>query len=160
MQKYFLAACAAMLILSCSGNKEDQKTEEHTHHGHEETTPGNEQTRAMMAIHDSIMPAMETVMNLKSRLTAELKSADSLLAIKATEAVKKRKDEALVLHEELEKADKDMMDWMHNYRADSLAQMDEKSASAYISEQKTKIEIVRDKMKKSIADAKQFFEKK
>ena len=160
MQKYLLAACAAIVLLSCSGKKEEQKTEEHAHHGHEETAPGNEQTKAMMAIHDSIMPAMGTVMNLKSRLSAELKSADSLLAIKATDAVKKRKAEALTLHEELEEADKDMMDWMHHYHVDSLAQMDEKNASAYIAEQKKKIEIVRDKMKKSIADAQQFFEKK
>ena len=112
-----------------------------------------------MAIHDSIMPAMETLMSLEKQLTREMKITDSLLAIKSVSILKDKKNQIANLHSQLEKADKEMMNWMHQYKTDSLAKLEEEKAQAYIADQTVKITAVRDLMKKSISDAKLFLQK-
>ena len=52
-----------------------------------------------------------------------------------------------------------MMNWMHQYKADSLAKLEEEKARAYIADQTVKITAVRDLMKKSISDAQLFLQK-
>lgn len=53
-----------------------------------------------------------------------------------------------------------MMNWMHQYKADTLDKLGEEQAKAYLADQKQKIEIVRGLMVKSINDARALIEKK
>lgn len=161
MKKYFLAAIPALFLLSCNTNKEKENAEETENHAHmhEEHKP-NELTKGIMATHDSIMPAMGTLMDLKKKISVEIKNTDSLIVVKSSDLLKKRKEKALFLHAQLEKADKEMMNWMHQYKADTLDKLDKEQAIAYISDQKQKIETVRDLTRKSISDAELFIEKK
>ena len=119
----------------------------------------DDRTKELMAIHDSIMPATETIMKLKSQISAEINKADSLLALKPDKALKTRKAKALEINALLKLADDEMMDWMHQYRADSLEKLDDEQATVYITDQKQKIDAVRNLMKRSIRDAELFIQK-
>ena len=46
-----------------------------------------------------------------------------------------------------------MMDWMHHDKADTLAKLDSNAARAYVDEQATRILIVQQRLKESIANA-------
>ena len=48
---------------------------------------------------------------------------------------------------------------MHQYKADTLEKLGDSEATAYIADQKLKIETVRNQMNKSIADARAFLDK-
>ena len=161
MKKYFLAAFSALFLLGCNASKEKENTEESENHTHihDEHKP-NELTKGIMATHDSIMPAMGTLMDLKEKISVEMKNTDSLITVKSSDLLKKRKEKALFLHAQLEKADKEMMNWMHQYKADTLDKLDKEQATAYIADQKQKIEAVRDLTRKSISDAEIFIHEK
>ncbi len=65
------------------------------------------------------------------------------------------KDKAIVLINNIEKADKDMMDWMHQYTApDEFLSFDEKKI--YYLDQKKSIEAVEIFMNKTIEEAEKF----
>ena len=159
MKILILTMLTMLSILACNAKKEESdKTEDH--HAHSNGHGGSDhRTKDLMAIHDSIMPAMETLMSLEKQLSREMKVTDSLLAIKSVSKLKNKKDEIANLHSQLEKADKEMMNWMHQYKADSLAKLEEEKAQAYIADQTVKITAVRDLMKKSISDAQLFLQK-
>ncbi|WP_221394497.1 hypothetical protein [Dyadobacter sp. NIV53] len=161
MKKYVLATFLALFLLSCNTNKERENTEETINHAHlhEEQKP-NELNKGIMAIHDSIMPAMGSLMDLQKKISVEIKNMDSLLAVKSSDILKERKEKALLLHTQLEKADQEMMNWMHQYKADTLNKMDKEHVAAYITDQTQKIEAVRDLTHKSISEAQIFIQKK
>jgi len=150
-----LSILTIFCMLSCNVKKEDSgEMNGHMHEAH-----GDERTKALMAIHDSIMPAMETLMSLENQLSQKMKVTDSLLTIKPAATLKDRKNGIANLHSQLEKADKEMMNWMHQYKADSAAKLDHEKADAYVANQTAKIISVRDLMKKSISDAQLFLQK-
>lgn len=158
MKKYILAALTISFLYACNGAGE--KKEGHEGHEHnDEKTPLDAQTQEMLAIHDSIMPHMDKVMDLKKQLGDDIKTTDSLIKIKSSNLLTTRKDEAQKLHGQLDIADKAMMDWMHQFKFDTLKSLEKTAASAYVADQKKKIENVRVLMDKSIADANQFVEK-
>ncbi|WP_159466725.1 viral A-type inclusion protein [Dyadobacter sp. 3J3] len=154
MKKYLIIALTITSLYSC--NKANETKEGH-HHDME--VPLNDQTQAMLAIHDSIMPHMDKLMDLKKQLKNDMKSTDSLLALKSTEALKLRKEEALKLTSQLDSTDKAMMNWMHEFKFDTLEKLDKTQAASYVADQKKKIECVREKMNKSLSDANQFIGK-
>jgi hypothetical protein len=169
--KIIITSILALFILTnCNSEQKDSSetdttiVDAHDHGGHDHSHGSHAFTdprvAEVMAIHDSVMPHMSAIMNLKQKITTDLKSTDSSLAVKATDILKKRKEEAFALHIQLDKADKEMMNWMHQYKADTLVKLSEEQATAYIAEQKQKIETVRDQMNKSIADARAFIDKK
>jgi hypothetical protein len=155
-----------VLFILASCNSEKGQTSDadtataHTHAEHDAHHGGDPRITEVMAIHDSIMPAMSALMDLKQKISNALKTTDSLLAVKSSAVLQERKEKAFALHTQLDKADKEMMNWMHQYKADTLAKLDEEQAKAYIADQKLKIETVRDRMSKSISDARAFIEKK
>jgi len=103
---------------------------------------------------------MGKLMSLKREVSDDIKITDSLMAVKSSDVLKKRKKEALNLNTQLEKADHEMMNWMHQYKADTLAKLNKEQADVYIADQKQKIETVRNLMQKSISDAQLFIQKK
>ncbi|MDQ6481417.1 hypothetical protein [Dyadobacter sp. LHD-138] len=158
MKKYILAALTISFLYACNGAGE--KKEGHEGHEHnDEKTPLDAQTQEMLAIHDSIMPHMDQVMNLKKQLGDDIKTTDSLIKIKSTSLLTARKEEAQKLHGQLDSADKAMMGWMHEFKFDTLKSLEKTAAGAYVADQKKKIENVRVLMNKGIADAAQFVEK-
>lgn len=108
MKKYFLTALVICALISCSKNNDDQDA------GHETESPLNAQTKEMLAIHDSIMPRMDQLMELKTLLKKDVKATDSLLLVKPAEDLKAHKEEALRITMVLDSADRAMMDWMHS----------------------------------------------
>lgn len=154
-----------VLLAGCNSTQKetsdtDTTTTPHAHGGHEAHKTGDPRAKEVMAIHDSIMPSMSVIMDLKQKLTLELKATDSLLAVKSNNELKNRKEKAFAAHIQLDKADKEMMNWMHQYKADTLDKLGEEQAKAYLADQKQKIEIVRGLMVKSINDARALIEKK
>lgn len=154
MKKYLIIALTISFLYSC--NKANETKEGHHH---DAKTPLNEQTEAMLSIHDSIMPHMDKLMDLKKQLKNDVKITDSLLALKSTETLKIRKEEALKLTSQLDNTDKAMMNWMHEFKFDTLEKLDKTQAASYVADQKKKIESVREQMNKSLSEASQFIEK-
>lgn len=102
---------------------------------------------------------MGQLMEYKKTLSYEITTLDSLLKIKANDSLQKRKDEALALSSTLQEADKGMMDWMHDYKGDSLKTLSGEEALKAMDTEKTKISAVRDKMKEGMEKAAQFLKK-
>jgi hypothetical protein len=156
---------ALFMLAGCNSENKNSthtdttNTHDHSVHDHGSHATGDPQVAEVMAIHDSIMPQMSVIMDLKQKITASLKTTDSLLAVKSTDVLKKQKEAAFALHIQLDKADREMMTWMHQYKADTLEKLGEEDANAYVADQKQKIEVVRNQMNKSIADARAFIDK-
>jgi hypothetical protein len=158
-KRHFLALLTVLTVWSCNTGSETKDGGETSHHT-TSTTMADPRVSELMAIHDSIMPAMGTIMNLKKSVSADLLMTDSLIAIKPTDAVKNQKTIAQDIQARLDEADRAMMDWMHQYKGDTLKKLDSAQAEAYIAEQKQKIVIVKELMLKSIEDAKLYISKK
>lgn len=153
--KLFLAL-TTLTVLSCNQKEQHSDTQ---HEEHTTELPANDPVGEVLAIHDSIMPQMEKIMALKMQIKTEVKTVDSLIAIKGSSVLNTRKNQATELLTQLDAADKGMMNWMHQYKGDTLKKLDEQAASQYIADQKQKIMNVRDNMVKSIGDAELFIQK-
>lgn len=163
MKKYSFAFLLAVGLCACSGKKEeasnDLQQEVHNHNVDPHHAHGDERVAEVMAIHDSIMPKMQDLHNLKKEFTLRIEKADSTLAKGANALAKSEKKSAEQLKLQLEQADEAMMDWMHHYNADTLDQLDSEKATLYVAEQKKKIEQVRDLMKATQQQAEKFLQK-
>jgi len=118
-----------------------------------------EAEKEIFAIHDEIMPQMTQLMEYKSGLSTEITKLDSLLKINTNDSLQKRKDEALAISTTLQEADKGMMDWMHDYRGDSLKALNGEETLKAMGVEKTKITAVREKMRDGMDKAKTFLGK-
>jgi hypothetical protein len=87
MKKYLLIALTVCSLYACTKNTEN--TEGHDHH--EAGSPLNDKTQEVLAIHDSIMPHMDKLMELKKQLKMEVKITDSLMAVKPASTLKPTK---------------------------------------------------------------------
>jgi hypothetical protein len=115
--------------------------------------------KEVFVIHDEVMPKMGQLMDLKTGLSKEIATIDSLTKISANDSLQKRKEEALALSLALTEADEGMMDWMHNYNGDSLKALSDTEALNAMSAEKTKISAVREKMIAGIKKAEEFLKK-
>jgi hypothetical protein len=135
----------SLLAGSCQSKKE-----EHSHH--DATTnvggPAAELEKQVLATHDSLMNQMSDLMRLKKVVSAQVEKEND-------NAAKKR---GLAISEQLKGADQLMMDWMYKYNGDTLKKLDQARALAYLKDQQRKVNAVRDKMQKSLADAKHYVE--
>lgn len=151
-----------ILVSGCNTQEKELQDKEVANHDRQsvEHKISGELLQEVIAIHDSIMDFMSTVANLKRAVSLEINTIDSLSSIKTTVPLMKRKEKGLDMVNQLEKADREMMGWMHQYKTDTLEKLDSVQAIAYVVDQKLKITVTRDQMNKSIADAKVFTEKK
>ena len=143
MKIKLIAVCCVALMTSCGQDKAAVENAE----------------KEVFAVHDEIMPQMSQLMEYKNGLSIEITKLDSLLKIKSNDSLQKRKDEALAISSTLQEADKGMMDWMHDYRGDSLKALGSEEAIKAMSAEKTKINTVRDKMREGMDKAKTFLGK-
>jgi len=160
MKKYIFAALTISFLYACNSKSEKNDESHAGHEHHDSDNPLDAQTKEMLAIHDSIMPHMDKLMDFKKQISEEVKITDSLIAIKSSSVLKSRKEDALKVQTQLENADKAMMNWMHEFKFDTLKTLDKTQAAAYVADQKSKIENVRTLMNKSLADADQFIKAK
>lgn len=152
MKKQIIILLFTASLTACNHNENSSTTTDHADHSHHM----DDRTTQMMAIHDSLMPAMGKLMELKKQIDTDMKQTDSLLAIKPDVTLKERRKHALDLNLQLENADQQMMDWMHQYKGDTLQKLDHQAATQYISDQTRKIMQVREVMIKSMSDAQYF----
>lgn len=140
--KYVLALTAAFfMICSC-----EQKPKEDGHASHQMHGPSREDTLSheLMETHDSLMALMPKIMELQMRLKSDVAKLDSNRASKS---------KVIGLAAALDSADHAMMDWMHQYKADTLVKLDSNAARAYVDDQAARILIVQQRLKESIANA-------
>lgn len=83
---------------------------------------------SVMTLHDELMPKTEQIIQLKTSLDSLSKGPDSV-------HVKK-------LIQSLDKADSEMMNWMHQFSIDSLSSLDFKAKLLYLNEQLNKLRTV------------------
>lgn len=140
--KYVLALAAALFV-TCSCQ---QKPKEDGHASHQAHGLSREDTLSheLMETHDSLMALMPKVMELRMRLKSDAVQLDSN-SISQSKVTK--------LAAALDSADHAMMDWMHHYKADTLAKLGDNAAKEYVDDQTTRILVVQRKLKKSISSA-------
>ena len=148
------------LVAGCNQKEKQEETEVADHDPMSHEHAGDPRTAEIMAIHDSIMPRMDDIMILKTKVGKEIKMLDSLLSVKPDSKLNSRKKIATDISQKLEKADHEMMGWMHQYKADTLKGMTEEQVANYLKDQKTKIEDVKKVMETSLEEATHFIEKK
>ncbi len=116
--------------------------------------------KEVMMIHDAVMPKMGELVALQSTLTKHIAYTDSLLKITPSDtSLQNTLKQSNMLATDLKKADDGMMNWMHQYKGDSLKKLPPKEAIQALTNEKIKIEQVSDDMLKSIEDAQQLLKK-
>ena len=164
MKKYLIIFTIAATLSACNTqNKAEQNDhakheshDGHDHDGHDHAGHGNPRSAELMAVHDSMMTQMSTIYNLQKQLKVRVKTLDSLVALKPDPAYKLQIAKAQTLIKQLETTDAAMMNWMHQYKADTLEKLDDKQTDAYIADQNAKIQVVREKMETGISEAQAF----
>lgn len=98
----------------------------------------------LMALHDATMSKMDDVFKLKQQLTDSLKNISDSTTVRAKELIGRVED--------LNAANKTMMDWMHQFK-EKPDSMDETALSQYYSTELEKMKKIRDDMDQAIAKA-------
>jgi len=156
MKQYLIPIIAALVITACNSNK---KQENHTaHHDTSHANHGHPKAKQLMNLHDSIMVKMGEMMTIKKQLTSIANELDSLSGASPGPELQKQKQKAEILIEQLARADKSMMGWMHQYKADTLENLDAAQQDAYIADQTTKMDLVNGQMLDAISKSKEFIE--
>lgn len=140
--KYVLALAAALFVMgSC-----EQRSKEDGHASHQMHGLSREDTLSheLMETHDSLMALMPKIMELQMRLKSDAAKLDSNLASKS---------KVIGLAAALDSADHAMMDWMHRYKADTLAKLEDNAARAYVDEQTARILVVQQRLNESLLKA-------
>lgn len=134
MKKYILilASLVLTIFLAC---KEDKKT-----------SPETNQMKTVMAVHDEVMPKMGKIGSLVAQLRKKIDSDQGGVIEKKA-------------MEDLQDANASMMEWMQGFgnRFDSEEIMDGKALTEekkqWLSEEEEKVNIVKEKINTSIANA-------
>ena len=106
--------------------------------------------KQILAVHDSVMPAMSDLIKLKKEVIQQLTELDKQ-AVSAN--VRQRKQQGMAVKTALDHADQSMMNWMHQYNGDTLAKLNEQQALAYLKDQQQRVSAMSQLMRKSITDA-------
>jgi hypothetical protein len=126
----------AVLLSACGGAPQEKAADTQEALSDEELIRQDLERDALLAqvmeIHDEVMPKMEDIMKLKSKLK-DREDADEIL-------------------DALDAADKAMMNWMHNFKAPSK-DLTFDQAMEYLEAQRKSIADVRDLMLEAIANA-------
>lgn len=113
--------------------------------------------KEVMMIHDAVMPKMGELVALESSISKKITQTDSLLNITPNDtSLQRTLKQSLNLATQLKKADEGMMNWMHQYKGDSLKKLPMEQAIQAFTKEKIKIEQVSDDMLKSMEEAQNF----
>ncbi|WP_159466606.1 viral A-type inclusion protein [Dyadobacter sp. 3J3] len=143
MKQYVLALGLGFSLLSCNKNADKVL----------------ELEGEVMTIHDAVMPQMDDIMTLKSKLSKKIIHMDSLQNEGvAGNTIAEERIKATEINQKLNESDKLMMDWMHEYRGDSAKKLKPEEAILYFELQKKKIIDVKEITSKNIQEAKTFLD--
>ena len=143
MNKYVLTLGITLSFLAC--NKDADKV--------------LELEGEVMTIHDEVMPQMDDIMTLKSKLSKKIIQMDSLQNEGiAGNNIAEERIKATEINQKLNESDKLMMDWMHEYRGDSAKKLKAEDAILYFETQKKRIIEVKEITSKNIQEAKTFID--
>jgi len=134
MKKTLVALSLAVVLVACS----------------EDRSSVDKLEKEVFAIHDEVMPQSSKLMELQEQISQDVATTDSLFKRTPSPTLEKRKADGLAIAEALKDADTAMMDWMHNYQADSLKTLQVAAAMPYLEAEKIKMNTVRDKMLESM----------
>lgn len=103
----------------------------------------------VMAVHDEVMPKMDTVMTLKSALDSALKVSSSNDSAKI-----------MALSAALDSADVKMSVWMEEYRPELVKGKNDSTVVKYLENEKIRISLVKEITNKSIEEATAFLKRR
>lgn len=150
MKNLLYTTLIAFSILACGPANKTEETKE-------VGSPIDKAEMAVMAVHDEVMPQVETMMKLKKQVNAQIAKLDSLEAT-PTERVRADEEQTqgrlIVRH--LTEADSLMFGWMNGYNGDTLKKLPEDDALRYLDGQQKKVDDVKAKIKQSIEQAKTY----
>ncbi|MCF0048988.1 hypothetical protein LXM25_02895 [Dyadobacter sp. LJ53] len=154
MKTYLILMISALAIMACDS---DQKSGNHPAR-HEMSQAGHQHPKAkqLLDLHDSLMEKMEEILTLKKRLKSIVNRLDSLNGISPGPELQKRKQQAEALAEQLSQADESMMDWMHQYKTDTLEKLDAGRQDAYIADQTAKMNLVNSQTQNAMSKSNEF----
>ncbi|WP_031525413.1 hypothetical protein [Dyadobacter crusticola] len=139
MKQVFALTILISLIAGCTKKEEDKVA-----------TLENE----VLAIHDEVMPKMDSIMLLKSRLSKKIQEIDSLSNVGvSSNTMAEQRIKAVDLNQKLNESDKLMMDWMHEYRGDSAKKLKPEQAVTYFESERDKILQVKQLTLRSMQEA-------
>lgn len=124
----------AIIFTACNSNKQQQE----------------DLQKSVIAVHDSVMTDMNTVMEKKMAITKLLTHIDSLKAKNTSLDTVQARIELTQTVKDLAAADEEMMNWMHNFNPDYTGKSHEE-VMTYLNDQKVKINSVESSIKKAIA---------
>ncbi|GAB3249121.1 hypothetical protein GCM10027347_05970 [Larkinella harenae] len=133
-----------LLIWSCQSGQ-DHQTHHHSESESQATGAVAELEKQVLAVHDSLMPQMSDLMELQAEVTAKIARADAPAKARGAQ-----------ISQQLTAADDAMTDWMHQYKGDTLSQLSQEQALAYLKIQQGKVETVRQHLRQSLADARKY----
>lgn len=112
----------------------------------------------VLAVHDEVMPRMDNIMSLQSKLKKKLTELDSLqLSGISSNTIAEERMKIADLYKNLGVADSLMMDWMHQYDGDSAKSLPVQEAIGYFELERQRIQEVKVITNKSIEEAETFF---
>lgn len=109
--------------------------------------------KQILAVHDSVMPAMSDLIELKKQVIEQLSELEKE---PTSSEARRQKEQLRAVKAALDKADASMMDWMHTYDGDTLTKLREDQALAYLKDQQQRVKAMSQLMRKSIDDAKAY----
>ncbi len=129
--------CSSMIGVSCSssGSKQEDKQKQ--------------LIDEVMAVHDEVMPKMDTIMTLKSSLDSALKVSSSNDSAKI-----------MALSAALDSADVKMSVWMEEYRPELVKGKNDSTVVKYLENEKIRISLVKEVTNKSIEEATAFLKRR
>lgn len=129
--------CSSIIGVSCSssGSKQEDKQKQ--------------LIDEVMAVHDEVMPKMDTVMTLKSALDSALKVSSSNDSAKI-----------MALSAALDSADVKMSVWMEEYRPELVKGKNDSTVVKYLENEKIRISLVKEITNKSIEEATAFLKRR
>ncbi|MGA0557361.1 hypothetical protein ACO2Q8_11960 [Larkinella sp. VNQ87] len=148
---YLLLTLWLLLNGACQSNK---KTEEHHHHHPAEpsaqatTGPVAALEKQVLAVHDSVMPLISDLMRLQKEVSAKIEKTEG-----------PARQTGLRISQQLQEADRAMMDWMHQYKGDTLKVLDQDQALKYLKQQQEKVSTMSQLMRKSLTDAENYMDR-
>jgi len=142
LKLFFAILLAAGFTLGCGPSKaqKEQKQQE-------------DLAKEVLEIHDEVMPEMETISKYRRQIKEKLNiwTADVTVDHSAKIA------EATAVINELETADKNMMDWMHTYNG-GQGLYDHTAIISYLETEKVKITDVKSQTDLALESAKKFLD--
>lgn len=154
--KFSIALLIGLFLTGCQSKP---STESDAHSGQSTAqTPARSQAVAdlekqVLAVHDSVMPAMSELMALKKEVTQQLADLDGQ---SPSVALNQRKAQGQAVSAALTLADKAMMNWMHQYNGDTLETLNEEQAMAYLKAQQQQVNAMSQLMRQSITNAQNY----